>query len=155
MGVANSAALRAAHITRATPDPPGGTIVRDSKGEPTGALKDSAMSPVFAVIPDLTPAQRLRAVKRATAHAASVGVTSVQDMTPDFADVSTYQLLDQRGEMLTRIYAAHVIEAVNELAKVGMRHAFGGPWLRVGAVKAFADGSLGSRTAYFFDAIFR
>ncbi len=151
MGVANSAALRAAHITRATPDPPGGTIVRDSKGEPTGALKDSAMSPVFAVIPDLTPAQRLRAVKRATAHAASVGVTSAQDMTPDFADVSTYQMLDQRGEMLTRIYAAHVIEAVNDLAKVGTRHAFGDAWLRVGAVKAFADGSLGSRTAYFFD----
>ena len=151
MGVANSAALRAAHIARATQDPPGGTIVRDSKGEPTGALKDSAMSPVFAVIPDLTPAQRLRAVKRATEHAASLGVTSAQDMTPDFADVSTYQMLDQRGEMLTRIYAAHVIEAVNDLAKVGMRHAFGDAWLRVGAVKAFADGSLGSRTAYFFD----
>jgi predicted amidohydrolase YtcJ len=151
MGVANSAALRAAHITRATQDPPGGTIVRDSKGEPTGALKDSAMSPVFAVIPDLTPTQRLRAVKRATEHAASFGVTSVQDMTPDFADVSTYQMLDQRGEMLTRIYAAHVIEAVNELAQVGIRHAFGDAWLRVGAVKAFADGSLGSRTAYFFD----
>ena len=151
MGVANSAALRAAGITRATQDPPGGAIVRDAKGEPTGALKDAAMSPVFAVIPDLTHEQRIRAVKRATEHAASMGVTSAQDMTPEFADVAAYQELDQRGEMLTRIYAAHVIEQVNDLARVGMRHGFGDAWLRVGAVKAFADGSLGSRTAYFFD----
>ncbi len=151
MALANSAALRAAGITSKTPDPPGGVIVRDAHGEPTGALKDAAMDAVFKVIPDMPYDQRVRAVKRALAHAAAVGVTSAQDMTPEFADVSVYGDLLEKRELTTRIYAAHVIENVNDLAKIGIHHAFGGPWLRIGAVKAFADGSLGSRTAYFFE----
>jgi predicted amidohydrolase YtcJ len=151
MGLANSAALRAAHITAQTPDPPGGLIVRDAHGDPTGALKDAAMDAVFSVIPDMPHDQRVRAVKRALAHAAAVGVTSAQDMTPEYADVSVYGELLEKGELTTRIYAAHVIENVEDIAKIGVHHAFGGPWLRIGAVKAFADGSLGSRTAYFFD----
>ncbi|MGD0303559.1 MAG: amidohydrolase [Candidatus Acidiferrales bacterium] len=151
MALANSAALRIAGITANTPDPPGGVIVRDAHGEPTGALKDAAMDAVFKVIPDMPHDQRVRAVKRALAHAAAVGVTSAQDMTPEFADVSVYGELLEKGELTTRIYAAHVIENVDDLAKIGIHHAFGGPWLRIGAVKAFADGSLGSRTAYFFD----
>jgi predicted amidohydrolase YtcJ len=151
MALANSAALRAAGITAKTPDPPGGVIVHDARGEPTGALKDAAMDAVFRVIPDMPHDQRVRAVKRALAHAAAVGVTSAQDMTPEFADVSVYGELLEKGELTTRIYAAHVIENVDDLAKIGIHHAFGGPWLRIGAVKAFADGSLGSRTAYFFD----
>ncbi len=151
MGLANSAALRASGISAQTPDPPGGLIVRDAHGEPTGALKDAAMDAVFKIIPDMPHDQRVRAVKRALAHAAAVGVTSAQDMTPEFADVSVYGELLEKGELTTRIYAAHVIEDVEDIAKIGVHHAFGGPWLRIGAVKAFADGSLGSRTAYFFD----
>jgi predicted amidohydrolase YtcJ len=151
MGLANSSALRAAGVTAKTPDPPGGTIVRDANGNPTGALKDAAMDSVFAVIPEMPYDQRIRAVKRAIAHAASLGVTSVQDMTPEYADVAVYGELLERNELLTRIYAAHVIEQVEDQAKIGVHHAFGGPYLRIGAVKAFADGSLGSRTAYFFD----
>lgn len=151
MGVANSLALKLAGIIAQTPEIPGGTIVRDAHGNPTGALKDAAMDYIDKVIPDLSHEQRLHAVKRALLHAASVGVTSVQDMTPEYADVAVYSELRERGELTTRIYAAHVIPAVDDQIKIGIRHAFGDSWLRIGAVKAFADGSLGSRTAYFFD----
>jgi len=149
--LANSIALRLAGITAPAPDPVGGTIVRDAKGNPTGALKDAAEDLAFSVVPPLSHEQRLRAVKRALEHAASVGVTSVQNMDPAYADIALYAELLQNGELTTRIYAAPLITEVDDQAKIGIRHAFGGPYLRIGALKAFADGSLGSRTAYFFD----
>ncbi|MGB7585895.1 MAG: amidohydrolase, partial [Terriglobales bacterium] len=149
--LANSAALKLAGITAQTPDPPGGTIVRDAQGSPTGDLKDAATELVEKVIPPLSHDERMRAVKRALELAASVGVTSVQNMNPDYADIATYAELLQAGALTTRIYAVPLItEGVDDQAKLGIRHAFGGPYLRIGAVKAFADGSLGSRTAYFF-----
>jgi predicted amidohydrolase YtcJ len=149
--LANSLALRLAGITAQTPDPPGGMIVRDAQGNPTGDLKDAAMDQAYRVVPPLSSPQRLRAVRRALAYAASVGVTSVQTMNPDYADVAVFSELLQNGELTTRIYAAPLITDVDDQAKIGIRHAFGGSYLRIGAVKAFADGSLGSRTAYFFD----
>jgi predicted amidohydrolase YtcJ len=151
MGLANSAALRAAGITASTPDPPGGVIVRDAQGNPTGALKDAAQDLMYKVIPPLSHDQRLRAVKRALAHAASVGVTSVQNMSAAYADIAVYSELRDRGELTVRIYAAPSIVGFEDQARVGIRRAFGDSFLRVGAVKGFADGSLGSRTAYFFD----
>ncbi len=149
--LANSLALRLAGITAQTPDPPGGTIVRDAQGNPTGDLKEAAMDAAYRVVPPLSHEQRWRAVKRALEHAASLGVTSVQTMNPEYADVAVFSELLQNGELTTRIYAAPLITEVDDQAKIGIRHAFGGPYLRIGAVKAFADGSLGSRTAYFFD----
>lgn len=152
MGVANSLALRLAGITAKTPELPGGTIVRDAQGNPTGALKDAAMDYMFKVVPPMSHAQRVRAVKRALLHAAAVGVTSVQNMNPDYPDIAVYAELLDRGELTARIYAAPLItQGADDQAKIGIRRAFGGPWLRIGAVKGFADGSLGSRTAYFFD----
>lgn len=151
MGVANSVALRLAGITAQTQDPPGGTIVRDAQGNPTGALKDAAAELMYKAIPELTHDQRVRIVKRAMAHAASLGVTSVQNMSADYEDIAVYDELLQRGELITRIYAAPLIGNVHDLAKIGVRHAFGGPYLRIGALKGFADGSLGSGTAYFYE----
>jgi predicted amidohydrolase YtcJ len=151
MALANSTALRLAGITAATPDPPGGVIVRDSQGNPTGALKDAAMDYVYKIAPPLSHDQRVQAVKRALAHAASLGVTSVQHMNPEYADIAVYAELLQRGELTARIYAAPLIPSVDDQVKIGVRHAFGGPYLRIGALKAYADGSLGSSTAYFFE----
>jgi predicted amidohydrolase YtcJ len=148
---ANSTALKLAGVTAQTTDPPGGTIVRDTQGNPTGDMKDAAADLVSKVIPLPSHAQLMRAVKRALEHAASVGVTSVQNMDPDYADIAVYAELLQAGELTTRIYAAPLITQVDDQVKIGIRHAFGGPYLRIGAVKAFADGSLGSRTAYFFE----
>jgi hypothetical protein len=150
MALANSVALRLAGITAQTPDPPGGVIVRDAQGNPTGALKDAAQDAVFKFVPPLSHQRRLQAVQRALALAASIGVTSAQDMNPEYADIAIYSELLQRSELTTRIYAAPLIVDVEDQAKIGIRHSFGGPYLRLGAVKAYADGSLGSATAYFF-----
>jgi predicted amidohydrolase YtcJ len=151
MGLANSVALRLAGITAQTPDPPGGTIVHDAQGNPTGALKDAAMDPIYKVIPPLSHDRRVKVVKRALAYAASVGVTSVQHMETSYADIAVYSELLRRGELTTRIYVAPLITHVDDQVKLGIGHAFGGPYLRIGAVKAYADGSLGSGTAYFYE----
>jgi predicted amidohydrolase YtcJ len=151
MVLANTAALRLAKITAKTPDPSGGVIVRDAQGNPTGALKDAAEDLIYKVIPNLTPAQRTAAVKRALAYAAQLGVTSVQHMNPSFDDVRTYVEMAERGELTSRIYVAPMETDWKAQATIGLRRAFGSPYLRMGAVKGYADGSLGATTAYFFD----
>ncbi|HEY3930505.1 MAG TPA: amidohydrolase [Candidatus Koribacter sp.] len=150
ISLANSYALKLAGVTAKTKTPPGGEIVRDKNGNPTGVLKDAAQALVFDKVPDLTHDQRVRAAKRALAHAASVGVTSVQDMNPSYADVGVYSELAEKGELTTRIYAAPMLEGWQDFAKIGVRRAWGSPYLRFGAMKTYADGSLGATTAYFF-----
>src|SRR5688572_5909222 len=99
MSLANSVALKLAGVTSATKDPDGGVIVRDPKtGEPTGVLKDSAQSFVWKVIPASTFEEKLAAARAATNHAASLGVTSVQDVSAG-VDVGVYQTLLARGEL--------------------------------------------------------
>ena len=150
MALANSASLGRAGVTEKTPDPPGGEIVRDAQGIPTGILKDAAMNFVQAVVPKMTDEQRLRAIDNALKHAASLGVTSVQDMNPSYEDVAAYADLASRGELTTRVYAVPMETGWYDQAKIGIHHAFGSPTLRIGGVKGYADGSLGSTTAYFF-----
>lgn len=150
MALANSLALKLAGVTRQTLDPPGGVIVRDPKtGEPTGILKDAAQSSVWRVIPPSSFDEKLAAARAATNHAASLGVTSVQDMSAG-ADVSVYQTLLERGELKTRIYAVWPLPRWERLAQTGVRAHFGSAMLRTGGLKGFADGSLGSTTALFF-----
>ena len=149
--LANSVTLRLAGITAKTADPPGGQIVRDEQGNPTGVLKDAAQDLVNKVMPPMTPAHRLRAIHQAMDHAASLGVTSVQDMNPSYDDVKAYAELQEQNALTVRIYAAPMETNWKDQARVGIRHAFGTPLLRMGAVKGYADGSLGSETAYFFD----
>lgn len=150
MALANTAALRLAGVTRETKDPPGGLIVRDPQtGEPTGVLKDAAMSFVARKIPAASFDEKLAAARAATEHAARLGVTSVQDVSAG-DDVGVYQTLAARGELKTRIYAVAPLPQWERLARVGVRRAFGDAMLRVGGLKGFADGSLGSTTALFF-----
>jgi len=94
----------------------------------------------------------MRAIKQAMDYAASLGVTSVQDMNPSYDDVKAYSELQEKGQLTLRIYVAPMETEWKDQAKIGIRHAFGTPLLRMGAVKGYADGSLGSETAYFFDA---
>ncbi len=150
MAVANSLVLRLAGITANTADPAGGAIVRDAAGNPTGVLKDSAMDAVYKVMPPISQERRMRAVKRALGYAARLGVTSVQDMNPEYEDIAAYAELAEKSELTTRIYAAPLITQWEDQAKIGLRHGFGSSYLRLGALKAYADGSLGSTTAYFF-----
>jgi hypothetical protein len=151
MVLANSLALKLAGITAKTPDPDGGVIVRDKNGNPTGALKDAAQDMLLKAIPPFTHDQLRHVVERALQHAASLGVTSLQHMNPDYADIAMYNELLDEGKLTTRIYAAPLITQVDDQVKIGIRRAFGSSYLRIGAVKAYADGSLGSATAYFFE----
>jgi predicted amidohydrolase YtcJ len=151
MALANSLSLRLAGVTAQTPDPVGGTIVRDAHGEPTGILKDAAIGCVTRVMPPLTAKRRLHAAKRALEHAAALGVTSVQHMNPTGDDIALYMELAERGELTTRIYAAPLETEWAARGHAGLRHGFGSPLLRLGALKGFSDGSLGSATALFFD----
>lgn len=150
MALANSLVLKLAGVTRETRDPDGGVIVRDANGEPTGVLKDAALSLVWKVFPPRNFDERVTAARAATDYAASLGVTSVQDMSAG-ADVGVYQTLLDRGELKTRIYAVWPLPNWERLAITGVRAHFGNAMLRTGALKGFADGSLGSTTALFFD----
>jgi len=151
MALANSLALKLAGVTKEVKDVPGGVIVRDAKtGEPTGILKDAAMDLVDKAVPERSFEEKLAAARAATEHAASVGVTSVTDMSAG-DDVGLYQLMLERGELKTRIYAIRSIVSWEVLAKTGVRGAFGGELLRIGGLKGFADGSAGSSTAFFFE----
>ena len=146
-GLANARALALAGITRGTPNPPGGMIDRDAGGEPTGILRDSAAELVKAHIPKPTDEEKERMVRAALRHAASLGVTSVSDM--DSPAFEAYRRLLARGELTCRIRWYGAIEQRDRLPAPppeADRHM-----LQVGGVKAFTDGSLGSRTAWLFD----
>jgi predicted amidohydrolase YtcJ len=151
MSLANTLALRLAGVSAATPDPPGGVIVRDAAGHPTGILKDAAQAFVFKVIPAPTPEQRTRTLGRALGHMAALGVTSVQDMGPDPEDVAVYEALASQGTLTARIRAVPAeVPLAGRLGSSPVRH-HPSSFLRVSGAKGFADGSLGSTTAYFFE----
>src|SRR5882757_9071389 len=150
MALANSLALKLAGVTKKTKEPAGGVVVRDKNGEPTGVLKDAAESLVERAIPAKSFDENHAAAKAATEHAAKMGVTSLTDMSAG-DDVGVYQYLLEHGELKTRIYAIRSIVSWEVLAKTGVRAAFGSDMLRIGGLKGFTDGSLGSTTAFFFE----
>ncbi|MGE0127118.1 MAG: amidohydrolase [Blastocatellales bacterium] len=151
MCLANSLALKLAGVTRETPDPPGGAIVRDASGEPTGVLKDAAMNYVYKVIPNPSEDEMAEAIRAAMRYAAENGVTSVQDMSASPDVFAVYQKLLANGELTVRIYGHQPLSEWQRLARVGARAGFGNDKLKIGGLKGFADGSLGSTTALFFE----
>jgi predicted amidohydrolase YtcJ len=155
MGVANAQALALAGITRETPDPPGGTIVRDAHGEPTGLLKDAAMALVARVIPSPSIEERIAAARTGLAEAAKYGVTSFCDMgmsADAWQDLRAYQRLDREGALTARVAHYLPISDYARLRDAGIEKRFGSR-LRIGGLKGFADGSLGSSTAAFFEPL--
>ena len=151
MCLANSVTLKLAGITRDTPDPPGGTIVRDEYGEPTGILKDAAMDAVDRIVPDPSHEEIIEALRAGMRYAAEHGVTSVQDMSASPPVLQAYQDLLAGDELTVRVYAFQPLGTWQRLASVGIRAGFGNDRLKIGGLKGFADGSLGSTTAYFFE----
>jgi predicted amidohydrolase YtcJ len=151
MCLANSLALKLAGVTRETPDPPGGTIVRDAEGEPTGVLKDAAMNYVYKVIPNPSEEVMAEAIRAALAYAAENGVTSVQDMSASPDVFAVYQKLLANNELTVRVYGFQPLSEWGRLARTGVRAWFGNDKLKIGGLKGFADGSLGSTTALFFE----
>jgi predicted amidohydrolase YtcJ len=154
MALANTIALTMAGITKETPDPEGGTIVRDpATGEPTGVLKDEAMSLVFAVMPAPSEQEMDEALARAMDHAVSLGITQVHDVSSfgGWRDLATYRRAHEKGVLKTRIYSFVPIATWTRLDTFVQQNGRGDDMLRWGALKGFVDGSLGSTTAWFYD----
>jgi hypothetical protein len=149
MALANTRALALAGITVDTQDPPGGTIVRDASGRPTGVLKDEAMVLVGRVIPEPSAAELDRALDAAVQFAVERGVTHITDMGT-WAGLETYRRALAAGRLPIRVYAAVPIDTWVRLADYVARHGRGDHRLAWGAVKGFVDGSLGSTTAWFY-----
>lgn len=151
MALANSLALRLAGVDRKTPDVPGGTIVRDAAGEPTGLLKDNAMDLVSRAIPEPSHEANLAAARAGLAEAARLGVTSIQDNSAIDA-LPTYQDLRARGELTARFSVwRYAMPSLRPLKQTGVRTGLGDDWIRLGALKILSDGSLGAGTAAFFE----
>src|SRR6202795_931579 len=148
VAVANTLALQHGEIKQDTPNPPGGMIERDADGAATGMLEeDSAISRVSPRIPDLKIDQRLRGIQMVLADAAKNGVTSVQDFS-DWSDFLVYVQLKEEGKLTLRITEwLPFLLPTNELLNMRAQGGTTDPWLRTGALKAFTDGALGSRTA--------
>jgi predicted amidohydrolase YtcJ len=159
-GLANSLALKLAGVTRATPDPVGGVIVRDPKtGEPTGIFKDAAQDLITKVIPPPTETEMTEALRAALQEAARVGLTSVQDITVDedswnrsfTGEIQLLRQAELEGWLTCRFYEIIPIARWERLRDMGLSHGMGDDYIELGAVKAFADGSLGSATAWMFE----
>ena len=150
MALGNSLAMTLAGVNKETKEVDGGLIVRGASGKPTGVFKDAAMAYINKVIPNPSWEERLESAQAATDHAASLGVTSVQDMSAG-TDIGVYQELHRRGTLKTRIYGCSPLSDYKRWENTGIRYAFGDDMIRVGCLKGYADGSLGSTTAWFFD----
>ena len=146
MALANSAALRVAGVTRATPEIVGGAIVRDEHGEPTGILKDNAQSLIDQRVPAPTAEQEDRALDAAMRYVAGNGVTSAHNMG-SWRDLAIFERARAAGRFRTRIYAAVPLSTWERLRDTVGARGRGDDWLRIGGLKGFVDGSLGSHTA--------
>jgi len=148
VAVANSLALKSGEIYKNTPNPPGGEIEHDALGEPTGMLKEyAAMSLVKDRIPDPTAERRRKGIERVLENVARNGVTSVQDFS-GWEDFQVYQQLKEEGKLTVRITEWLPFNLpLNDLQNMRAQGGAKDPWLKTGALKAFTDGAMGSRTA--------
>ncbi|MGF1507743.1 MAG: amidohydrolase, partial [Anaerolineae bacterium] len=143
----NSAALRRAGITAETPDPPGGQIGRDASGQPTGVLFETAMELVADLIPSPTVEELAARVKTAVERAHQGGLTGIHDFDGALA-FRAYQHLHHNSDLTLRIVKNIPVHKLDHAIEVGLRWGFGDDYLRIGAVKTFADGALGAKTAW-------
>lgn len=144
--LANSKALALAGVTKDTREVSGGTIDRNARGEPTGMLRDNAMSLVRRVIPPTRPEVYDRALEAAMDYVAARGITSVHHMG-DWAELAAFERARKAGRLRTRIYAAVPLSTWERLRDKVAREGRGDEWLRWGMLKGYVDGSLGSHTA--------
>jgi len=155
MGVGNSIALELAGVNAITPDIAGGEIVRDTQGNPTGVLKDNAMQLIVNVMPEPTEDQLDGYLQTAMHYVAGNGVTSVHDMfAPTFdgwRSLEACRRAAANSSLITRVYAVTSLAEWKKLQSYIADHGVGDEWLRIGGVKGFMDGSLGSHTAAFLE----
>jgi predicted amidohydrolase YtcJ len=146
----NTAALRAAGITARTKAPPGGAILRDKCGRPTGILQENAMALLPDVASTLSDARVERALLAGIREFHRHGITCAHAVEGPDA-LRWFQRLHQAGKLGIRIRFAVPSERLEEAVGLGLMSGLGDDWLRICGVKYFADGSLGSQSAYMFD----
>ena len=159
IALANSLALKLAGVTRATPDPVGGVIGRDASGEPTGIFKDAAQDLIAKAIPRPTETEMTGALRAALTEAARVGLTSVHSITVDAdswngsftGEIQLLRRAELEGWLTCRMYEIVPITQWQKLRDVGLAHSRDDDFIKLGGVKAFADGSLGSATAWMYE----
>lgn len=150
MALANSLAMKLAGVDRKVKNVSGGSIERDSRGEPTGIFRDNAMDLISVKIPDQSAEEVDRALVAAMKYLASNGVTSVHAV--DGAGyVDGIERVRARGEQITRVYYLQTISRWSDMKKQVERRGRGDRWVSTGGVKGFVDGSLGSHTAAFLE----
>jgi len=149
----NSAALRLAGISRLTPDPAGGKILRDASGEPTGILLDNAVNLVSKSIPPLARDEKKKLMVAAARKCLAAGLVGVHEMGIDAEDVSVYEELYAAGELPFRItgYLSSDDAGVAPFLGAGPRAGRGDELFRIVGAKFYADGSLGARSAALID----
>ena len=151
-GWANSRALALAGINAQTPDPDGGEIVRDpATGEPTGVLLERAMDLVFEQIAEVSDSEAVDAVRLAQKRVHELGITGVHNMEGGQA-LRAFQQLRRRGEWKLRVVQQIPEAELDAAIAIGLQSGYGDDWVRFGAIKIFADGSLGARSALMVDA---
>jgi predicted amidohydrolase YtcJ len=149
---ANSKALQMAGITRETPDPPNGKIVRDENGEATGALKESAGDLIARVMPKPSREERLAALRLGIHEANKVGLTRVHSAGQDFEWLDLYDELRRSGQMTLRFYIAYFLDppelTPDVIEKIEQaRHTYQDDWISGGVVKTMLDGVVEAHTA--------
>lgn len=149
---ANSKALKMAGITKETPDPPNGKIVRDEKGEATGALKEAAGDLVARVVPQPTREDRLIALRKGIHEANKYGLVRVHSAGQDFEYLDLYDELRRNGELTLRFYVAYFLDppeltsdAIDKIEQA--RKTYRDDWISGGVVKTMLDGVVESHTA--------
>lgn len=152
--LANAAAMRAAKVDRSTPDVPGGAIVRDANGDPTGIFKDNASGLIEPVVPARSAAEFDKALDAAMSYVAARGVTSVHQMggaslnySGAWEELPLIRRANDAGRLRTRIVFQVPLSSWAQLRDDVKQHGTGDDWLRTGGLKGFVDGSLGAHTA--------
>jgi predicted amidohydrolase YtcJ len=146
----NTAALRAAGIGRATPDPFGGRIVRDANGEPTGLLLERAVELALAALPQPPEDVLLAALREGQAAAHRLGVTGIHDVEPESV-LTGFRRLETDDALRLRVLFHPPVASLSRLLTGGVRSGQGSEWIIIGGVKLFLDGSLGKQTAWMLD----
>jgi predicted amidohydrolase YtcJ len=146
----NSAALAAAGITRDVPDPYGGRIVRDANGEPTGLLLERAVELVIPHLPEPPDEVLDEALRQAQQEVHRLGVTGIHEVET-MQTLAAWQRMERAGKLALRVLFHPPVAALPGLIQRGIRSGQGSPWLTIGGVKLFLDGSLGSRTAWMLE----
>ncbi|MBD3299663.1 MAG: amidohydrolase family protein [candidate division Zixibacteria bacterium] len=144
----NSEALKRAKITQDTPDPNDGEIVRDSHGEPTGILKESAYKPVWSKVPKPSDAEMKRATLYAQALAHEQGCVALGGDMGDTNTLRVFRALQSQNKLRMRLWKSVPVDKLDDAIALGLTSGLGDEWIKIGAVKIFLDGALGSRTAW-------